>query len=147
MAVKEVVHLLRGSATEKGIRLVDEIAPHQLVYADRNMLNTILRNLISNGIKFTQPGGAVKVSSENRHGSSEIRVTDTGVGIIESIQKKLFRIDSLVSTAGTANEKGTGLGLILCKEFIEKHGGTIRVESKVAEGSTFILNLPGIPAV
>jgi PAS domain S-box-containing protein len=147
LAVREAIHLLRGGAAEKNIRLIDDIQPQQLVYADRNMLNTILRNLLSNGIKFTANGGAVKVSSQITRGSSEIRVTDTGVGISESILKKLFRIDSLVSTAGTANEKGTGLGLILCKEFVEKHGGAIRVESKVGEGSTFFLNLPGIPAV
>jgi len=145
--VNELFHLLRINADSKNIQLVADVSPSLVVSADRNMLNTILRNLISNGIKFTMPGGGIKVSSARRQNQVEIKVSDNGVGIAEAVQAKLFRIESLVSTPGTANEKGTGLGLILCKEFVEKHGGTIRVESKIGEGTTFILNLPGIAAV
>ncbi len=147
LMINETFHLLRLSAEQKNIRLTVDVPSQQTVPADRNMLNTMLRNLISNGIKFTMPGGAVKVSSSMHNGFLEIRVSDNGVGMIDSIQKKLFRIDSLVSTPGTSNEKGTGLGLILCKEFIEKHGGTIRVDSRIGEGTTFTLNFPGVAAV
>ncbi len=147
LEVNEAFHLMRMSADTKNIQLVADVPSQQMVYADHNMLTTILRNTISNGIKFTGKGGKVKVSSTQNHGHTRICIADNGVGMVETIRKKLFRIDSLVSTLGTANEKGTGLGLILCKEFVEKHGGTIRVESRLGEGTTFTLDLPGIPAV
>jgi PAS domain S-box-containing protein len=147
LAVNEAFHLMRLNADSKNIHLVAEVPSQQMVYADHNMLNTILRNTISNGIKFTSKGGSVKVSSTQDQGKTRIKIADNGVGMVETIQKKLFRIDSLISTPGTANEKGTGLGLILCKEFVEKHGGTIQVESRIGEGTTFTLDLPGIPAV
>lgn len=147
VVVGEVISLLRLIAEPKNIQLTNEIPSEQQVYADRNMLTTILRNLISNGIKFTLAGGSVRVSSTSHPDHLSIKITDTGVGMAEGILKKLFRIDSLVSTPGTANEKGTGLGLILCKEFIEKHGGSIRIDSRLREGTSFTLNFPGIPAV
>jgi len=142
--VDETLPVLLPVAQNKGITLVNRIPAGQMVYADRNMLNTILRNLISNGIKFSFKGGSVEITSSPVRYGVEISVTDQGVGIPEDILQKLFRIDNLISVPGTSNEKGTGLGLILCKEFLMKHGGTVRVESESGKGSRFILYFPGI---
>ena len=108
------------------------------------MIRTILRNLISNAIKFTHRNGRVKVKviTENQH--INISVADTGIGMTDDIIAKIFRIDSDLSTPGTDNERGTGLGLglLLCKEFVERHGGKIWVESVSGKGSTFTFALP-----
>jgi two-component system sensor histidine kinase/response regulator len=112
------------------------------VYADKNMLSTALRNLVSNGIKFTANGGIVEVASKPLTDSIEICVTDNGIGMSKATLDKLFHIDTLLSTPGTQNEKGTGLGLVLSKEFIDKHGGFIRVESEEGKGSRFCISLP-----
>ena len=106
------------------------------------MIDTILRNLISNAIKFTYPGGKITVSVEEKQNELLVTVSDTGVGISKENRDKLFKIDQSYSTTGTQNEKGTGLGLILCKEFVEKHGGKIWVESEVNKGSTFYFTFP-----
>jgi signal transduction histidine kinase len=110
--------------------------------ADKNMIKTIVRNLISNAIKFTRRNGKVEVKAliYNRH--VEISVSDSGIGMTKESIAKLFRLDGNPSTRGTENEKGTGLGLFLCKEFIEKHGGKIWVESEPGKGSVFRFNLP-----
>lgn len=111
--------------------------------ADRNMLLTVLRNLCSNAIKFTPVGGKIELSAKLiDDGTVEFRVKDNGVGISPENINKLFRIDVNVTTIGTSDEKGTGLGLILCKEFVEKNGGKIRVESEVNKGTTFIFTVP-----
>jgi len=112
------------------------------VYADVNMLKTILRNLISNAIKYTHSNGKIAISAVQNKNNIEIRVSDNGVGMSEETQNKLFEIDATVTTTGTADEKGSGLGLILCKEFVEKHGGEIWVKSELEKGSTFIFSLP-----
>ncbi len=106
------------------------------------MIETVLRNLVSNGIKFTHPGGNVSISAIVKNELVEITVEDDGVGIALDNQKKLFRIDEQYRMEGTANEKGTGLGLILCKDFVEKSGGTISVESELNKGSKFTFTLP-----
>jgi len=106
------------------------------------MIDTVLRNLISNSIKFTKPGGHIILSAVQVGNMVEISVEDNGIGISEENQKKIFRIDVQYHREGTANEKGTGLGLILCKEFVEKNNGTIRIESKENEGSKFIFTIP-----
>jgi len=110
------------------------------------MVLTILRNLISNAIKFTPKGGTVEIGVETRRGVSlhEIYVKDSGVGISKEMQSKIFDIGENTSTKGTENEDGTGLGLILCKEFIERHNGNIWVESDEGKGSEFIFTLPVI---
>jgi signal transduction histidine kinase len=140
--VNEVFVQIQGSATGKNITLLNSVSPAQVVYADKNMLSAILRNLISNGIKFTYPGGRVEVSATELPEGVEICVADNGTGIPKKAQEELFHIDILLSTPGTQNEKGTGLGLILCKEFIGKHNGTIRVESEEGKGSRFYFILP-----
>ena len=106
------------------------------------MLKTILQNLVSNAIKFTRPEGTIEITATPNHSSVEISVNDNGIGISDENKNKLFRLDSNVSTYGTADEKGSGLGLVLCKEFIEKHGGNIRVVSDVGKGSEFKIKLP-----
>ncbi|MDD4602951.1 MAG: histidine kinase N-terminal 7TM domain-containing protein [Bacteroidales bacterium] len=146
--VNEAFHLLRLSAQGKSIELINRVSPSQMILADKNMLSTILRNLVSNGIKFTPRGGRVEVFAEVYTEAIELIVSDNGIGMSNEMVDKLFKIDSLVTTPGTSNEKGTGLGLILCRDFIEKHKGTIRVQSEPGRGSQFFikfpLNFPGI---
>ena len=143
----EAIELLSQLAANKSISLRNEIPEDIFVKADKNMLLTILRNLISNAIKFTNKGGGIIINAssminENNQNYAEISVKDNGVGIKPEIQPKLFSISDNVSTQGTENEDGTGLGLILCKEFVEKHDGKIWVESKIGKGSKFIFTLP-----
>jgi len=108
----------------------------------------VLRNLISNAIKFTQPSGMITILISESHHELTVAVTDSGIGIPKESIDKLFRLDESYSTPGTQNEKGTGLGLILCKEFIDKHGGKIWVDSEAGKGSTFsfTINTPDSPA-
>lgn len=111
-------------------------------YADRNMIEFVLRNLLTNAIKFTPEGGIISVNCENLEDFVQVKVSDTGVGISEEDLQKLFRIDIHHTTIGTSHEKGTGLGLILCKEFVEKNGGTISVQSLLNVGTTFTFTIP-----
>jgi signal transduction histidine kinase len=106
------------------------------------MLSTVLRNLVSNAIKFTPKGGEVKVEARVEGDDVKISVCDTGIGIKPETIEKLFKIETSFTTRGTENEKGTGLGLLLCKEFIEKHGGRIWVESEQGQGSIFSFVIP-----
>lgn len=138
----ENVDLLSNHATKKGISLFNKIDPDAIAFADPNMIGTVVRNLIANAIKYTKDKGAITCSSNITSDMIEVTVTDTGIGIKPENLDKLFRIDVNYSTSGTDDETGTGLGLILCKEFITKNGGEIRVESKFGEGSTFIFSLP-----
>ena len=142
--VQENLALLKGKADEKSIMLNSEIEKGCVVYADLNMLRTILRNLMSNALKFTHSGGYIRVDAAKRGEFYEIHVEDNGVGIPEENQEKLFKIDSNVSTKGTADEAGTGLGLILVKEFVEKNGGSIHVSSEPGKGSRFFFTLPAV---
>ncbi|WP_051633204.1 sensor histidine kinase [Thermonema rossianum] len=140
--VKENLQLLHMSASNKGIELRDEVPSDLVVYADRPSLNTIIRNLLSNAIKFTGEGGEVTVGASVNGHKAVVFVRDTGVGMPKEIQERLFKVDKRVSTKGTANETGTGLGLILVKEFVERNGGEIWVESQVDVGTTFYFTLP-----
>lgn len=101
-----------------------------------------MRNLVANAIKFTPEGGEITITSHNGGEFETIRVSDTGVGMNAEQRQWLFRIDTPLSTPGTANERGTGLGLALCKEFVEQHGGKIHVDSEVGQGSRFTFTLP-----
>ena len=134
--------LFATTAEQKQISIKNSISEDITIYADLNMLDTVLRNLMSNALKFTEAGGEVEVSSRQNENIVEVAVSDTGIGIEQEHLPKLFRIDTRYQQLGTAREKGTGLGLILCKEFIEQHGGTISVESTVGEGTTFRFTLP-----
>ncbi|KAF0150912.1 MAG: Signal transduction histidine kinase [Ignavibacteria bacterium] len=132
----------KPNAESKNILLIKNFDSNFEIYSDSEMMQVVIRNLISNAVKFTESGGSVTISAKQSFNSSEILITDTGVGIPEQDIHKLFRIDLHLSTDGTNNEKGTGLGLVLCKEIIEKHSGKISVESAVGNGTTFIISLP-----
>jgi two-component system, sensor histidine kinase and response regulator len=112
------------------------------INADLNMFETVFRNLVGNAIKFTNENGTILISATKENSFCKISVQDDGVGISEENIAKIFRIDSKHKTSGTMGEKGTGLGLILCKEFVEKHGGKIEVQSEVGKGSRFSFTLP-----
>lgn len=134
--------LLKQTALNKKIELDICIDDSTIVYADVEMLSIIIRNLVSNSIKFTHPGGKISISAIKLENKLQLSVHDTGVGIKKENLGKIFDLNSNESTIGTANETGTGLGLILCKEMLEKHGGTISVESEPGSGSTFSFELP-----
>ncbi|MBN2347256.1 MAG: PAS domain S-box protein [Bacteroidales bacterium] len=141
--VKNVIKFHKVSAEKKRIKLRSDIKPNTYAYADMNMINTVVRNLISNAIKFTNNEGNITVFVNELDGKFiEVCVSDSGVGIQKENLEKLFRIDTYYSTSGTSGETGTGLGLIICKEFIEKNGGVLRAESNINKGSTFIFTLP-----
>ncbi len=141
---KDCIFLLKNRAEEKDIHISFEIPNDIWVYADQNMIRSILQNLISNAIKFTPRGGQIRIFLEQMDQWIEVFISDTGVGISREDQEKLFQIDQYHSTFGTAHEKGSGLGLILCKELVEKNGGKIWIESSSSEGSTFVIRLSKI---
>jgi signal transduction histidine kinase len=140
--IDEVTQLLNDTAKQKSITISDKNRHNASVIADKNMITSILRNLVSNAIKFTHPGGQIVISTEQMPNECLVTVSDNGVGIKQETIEKLFRIDQNSSTMGTQNEKGTGLGLLLCKEFIEKHSGKIWVESDPGKGSKFHFTIP-----
>ncbi len=140
--IQEILDTLNSSALIKNISLSYPISKDIILYADPNMLRTVLRNLVSNAIKFTNSGGKVDISTISDQNQIKINVSDNGVGMSEEIRSNLFKIDTTVTTPGTAHEMGSGLGLILCKEFAEKNGGRIWVESEIGKGSTFTFTVP-----
>ncbi len=140
--LNENKQLLQTQASNKNIKLVSHYEPLLLANADINSVDTVIRNLLSNAIKFTSKNGTITLQAEDHKTHILISITDTGVGISPEAIQKLFKIGTKHSTLGTANEKGTGLGLMLCKEFVEKNGGTIGVTSKPGEGSTFYFTVP-----
>jgi signal transduction histidine kinase len=140
--VEEIVVLLNLSATIKNITLNNSVPDDIITYADPNMLKTILRNLVQNAIKFTNSGGTVDILAVTHQNHTVFTVTDNGVGMSKETQKNIFRIDTTVITNGTAHERGSGLGLILCKEFVEKHGGKIWAESELGKGCDLKFTLP-----
>lgn len=139
------VALFTPNAEQKQIRLHNSIQAQTFVYADYSMLNTVIRNLTSNALKFTSSGDHVTLSAMIREQQVEIAVSDTGIGIPAAILPTLLRIDTHHTQVGTAGEKGTGLGLVLCKELVEKNGGQLWVESDAGKGSTFRFTLPRPP--
>ncbi len=139
--------LLQAQADAKGIAIDIDCNSNLVVRLHRNSLNTVIRNLISNSIKFTPAGGAVKVAVVSDRESLKITVSDTGVGMSKEAMDKLFRVGTKHSTVGTANEKGTGLGLVLCREFVERNGGRIRVHSEIGKGSLFTCMFPPARAI
>jgi signal transduction histidine kinase/DNA-binding response OmpR family regulator len=136
------INNLKISAASKNISIVSEIDTDIHVHADRNMLNTILRNLVANAIKFTHPDGKIIVKADNESNNITFSVKDSGIGIENENIEKLFRIDTKFYSVGTAKERGTGLGLLICKEFVDKHSGKIWVESEYGNGSEFKFTIP-----
>ena len=138
----EELKMAKDMAIAKNIELIKSYSEDATIVADRNMVKTILRNLISNAIKFTRRNGKIEVKAGIIRNQLEISVRDSGIGMTKEIMKQLFRIDADISTRGTEDEKGTGLGLFLCKDFVEKHGGKIWVESESGKGSVFSFSFP-----
>ena len=136
------VNLHRVPAQKKGVIITENVGDEIPAYGDREMITTVIRNLISDAVKFTKKGEHIDVKVDNKDKFIEVRVEDKGVGISQADQEKLFRIDVKYKTFGTSGEKGTGLGLILCKEFVEKNNGKIWVESELSKGSRFIFTVP-----
>jgi signal transduction histidine kinase len=142
--VKENIDLLQESAGEKGININFSDDREQTVFADKNMISTVLRNFINNAIKFTHPKGTITIEINSHSENVKVSIADTGVGISREALNNLFSIDKYKTTPGTANEKGSGLGLIVCKEFIEKNNGQIIAESELGKGSRFSFTLPKV---
>lgn len=140
--IKDNVNLLMANAKDKEINLVNEVNEDIIAWADVNMTDTVIRNLLSNALKYTDIGGRVSVSVRQKAGWVYVSVSDNGVGISPENIEKLFRVDAFFSTYGTQDEKGSGLGLPLCKEFVEHQGGTISLESKIGKGTIFTFSLP-----
>jgi len=140
--VDEVFQLLKFNAESKGVLLQKQGNLEIGIFADHTMVRSILNNLVSNAIKFTPKGGIVKVSAELGQNMVKITIHDNGRGMTPDLVKSLFKTAQHFSTPGTDEEKGTGLGLLLCKEFVEKNGGTISVSSELLKGSTFSFTLP-----
>jgi signal transduction histidine kinase len=139
---KDTLEILNPNADAKNIKIDYSTSNHLNVFADIDMLKTILRNLVSNAIKFTDKNGTININAKENSGNATISVSDNGTGIKPDVLTKLFDISQVLTTTGTAEEKGTGLGLLLCKGFVEKHGGKIWVESEVGKGSDFKFTLP-----
>ena len=140
--IEETISLLRNSVENKNMSLIPDLPENLSFNFDWNMIATAMRNLISNAVKFTHKGGTVRVTVRELPNSVLVSVEDTGIGISVVDLEKLWRVDTNHSSRGTEGEDGTGLGLILCKEFIEKHNGKISAESRIGKGSTFSFTLP-----
>ena len=146
MSINEVIldeiELLKSTATQKYIDLSTNFNSSSNVMIDQDMMNTVIRNLISNAIKFTDIRGKIEIKTYDEINDVIVSISDTGVGIDENTIGNLFKIDTKISTIGTQGEKGTGLGLSLCKELVEKNNGKIMVESEKSVGTTFSIRLP-----
>lgn len=140
--VEKSVNVCKDFADGKGIELQISITENLSILADENMLNSVMRNLITNAIKYTPKGGRVTITAQASESLVEVAVTDTGIGMSSETMNKLFKIHEIDSKEGTEKEAGTGLGLLLCKTFIEKHGGKINVESELGKGSCFRFTIP-----
>jgi len=139
--IQENIQLLSLAADKKGLKLSSKSDQESVVYADKSMISTVIRNLISNAIKFTGEG-EITVYIDQKENHFQISVSDTGKGISSEVQEKLFKMDSSFTTKGTSQESGTGLGLLLCREFVERNDGTIWVKSEIGKGSSFQFTAP-----
>lgn len=136
------IQLLSEIANSKSIKIINQLPDNPRIWADNNQIDIVVRNLLSNAIKFTPENGLITIDAKEKEEVWEISIRDTGVGMNEEMQKKIFESSSNVTTYGTNNEKGTGLGLSLCKEMVLKNNGTIWVESTVRKGTTFYFTVP-----
>jgi PAS domain S-box-containing protein len=142
--VSKISRLIKPYADNKKIKIKNCIESNLMVYADKNMLDSVLQNLLTNSIKFTNEKGDISVIAEEKDRFIQITVADTGVGFDAQLLNKLFKVGNY-SKRGTANEIGSGIGLVLCKELVEIHGGKIRAEAEQGSGSRFIFTLPNYP--
>ena len=140
-AVEKIIRVSNHNALRKNISISNQTEKEIFVFADANMLQLIIQNLIINALKFTPEGGQIIISAKIKDKFVEISICDTGIGIDPEISSILFDFSTIFTTHGTSGEKGTGIGLPLCKEFVERNGGKIRVESEPGNGSKFIFTL------
>lgn len=140
--VEQLKHAVNSVCNAKGIGLRVFVRGELTIYADQNMLQTILRNLVTNAVKFSYPDNFIDLTFDSDPSGYIIKVSDNGVGMSKEVLLNLFQIDKISSTSGTQKEQGTGLGLILCNEFVHRHGGRIEVSSEEGFGSTFVIHLP-----
>lgn len=140
--VSDAIEQSRQAAQAKEISLINGLEETRYALANPDMVASVMRNLLSNAVKFTRPGGAVRVSAREVGDFVEVAVTDNGIGISQEDAAILFRTDAHHTTRGTANERGTGLGLLLCKELVERNGGEIWLESEAGKGTTVRFTLP-----
>lgn len=140
--VNDCVKEMKANLDHKKVDCLVNIDQKCVVFADKAMIHTVLRNLIINAIKFSFPGGKIRITSKFAEKTCSISVSDEGIGIQPEIQEKLLSSNEVVSTPGTTGESGSGLGLVICKEFMERNKGEIRVESEPGNGSSFIIELP-----
>lgn len=141
----ETLNEIKVQAERKHIMLINNTDANDTVWADKLMLQTIIRNIVSNAIKFTNEGGLIVIGSSQAAGNTEITIDDNGVGMTQETIKKILGTIELNSTKGTSGETGTGMGLIISKEFIQRHKGKLNIESTLGKGSTFIVTLPCEP--
>ncbi|MDP3830035.1 MAG: PAS domain S-box protein, partial [Ignavibacteriaceae bacterium] len=140
--ITEIINLFLPNISAKNMDVLNQIVTEVTVHADKHLFNTLFRNLLSNALKFSKDNGKIIFQTSINDESVRISVKDNGVGIKEENIQKLFQFNNNITTLGTRGEKGTGFGLILCKDIMEKHGGTIEVESVEGEGTTFYINFP-----
>ncbi|HEX2869012.1 MAG TPA: PAS domain S-box protein [Ignavibacteriales bacterium] len=140
--VENIKDLFSSTASDKSLSIINEVESDTAVYADKKMLSTVLGNLTSNAVKFTPAGGKITISAKAEDDFVRVSVSDTGVGMTEEKLAKAFKIDSVFTTKGTNGETGTGFGLLLCKEMVEKNGGKIFINSSLENGSEFIFTIP-----
>jgi PAS domain S-box-containing protein len=142
-AIDIPMDILMSNASTKKIELLNNSDENIFIFADLNMINTIVRNFVSNALKFTNEGGHIDITSVVLDNDMvEICIKDDGIGMTDEIRRKLFKIDEKIISIGTKGEPGTGLGLVLCKEFVDKHHGKIRVESRLGKGTSFYFTVP-----
>lgn len=144
-SIEEIYRILHGSIEKKKIQFENRIPENTFAFADPNMLQTVMRNLLSNAIKFTPDNGSITVSAETSDDKVTVSVQDTGIGIPHEEQKKLFSFGEFYTTSGTEGEPGTGLGLLICHDFIKKHGGKLNIKSESGKGSIFYFDIPANP--
>lgn len=140
--INSEIHFLRINASKKQIDISKNTPDEIIINSDKLVLSSVIRNILDNAIKFTRPGGNIKVSAEKKYREVIVKISDSGIGIPKDMQKKMFSIDGEIGRKGTNNEEGGGLGLILCKDLIERAGGKIGMESGLGKGSTFWFSLP-----
>lgn len=140
--VDEALGEVKGQAQKKRIMLINNTPTSSSIWCDAQMLQTIIRNITANSVKFTNEGGLITVSSEDTPEFTNIIIEDNGIGMTQETVDKLLIVSRNRSTTGTAGEQGSGMGLLICKEFVDRHKGHIKIESEVGKGTKFILSFP-----
>lgn len=140
--VDQVAMLFQLQLHNKNLILETAVPPDSMCYADKNMIITVIRNLLSNAVKFTAEGGRILLKAKKQNEKCVLELTDSGVGMSQEMCEKLFRIDARHTTTGTAGEQGTGLGMVICVDMVQKNGGTLEVHSELGHGTTFVITLP-----